>query len=84
MRRCIGVLSSVYYKEDGIRISNSPLYHAPDLCPFWEGDTIGDCETKCYMLRATSRPCVEAALHHWSNLRKEREAMREVAFYLHK
>jgi len=74
-----------YRKEDGVRISNVPVYHAPDLCPFWEGDTMGDCEREaCPTLRATSRPCVEAALHHWSNLRKAREAMREVAFYLHK
>ena len=34
MRACFGVMLGDYRKEDGVRISNVPVYHAPDLCPF--------------------------------------------------
>ena len=49
-----------YYKTHGKRCCNSPMFHYPDYCPYFTGDAVGDCPSKCNDKRTIDRPCVKA------------------------
>lgn len=59
MLHSIGIPINSYYDSHGDRFSNSPMCHKPDKCPFYPGDTIGDCIAKCSDKRGIERPCLK-------------------------